>query len=261
MIDANVCIGALNGCGATPDQLSAYVDELGGTRAIISNLDAVAEGANLDEPDANLAALSAQQRDARLTPLYWVRIGAYDSHPRALLGALESAPFVGAFFSPGWNRFRYDDPRLDTCLDVVERLQKVAVLHVGAEPHVRPIRAYEATRRHPQLRALLVGAGGGPQWKEAIDVVTRCERRDGARVYVATTGAKSAEIVAAIKQTNPQRWLFGSDFGAYDSEQAAQASRLIRSLQAHLPSAAHRAITHDNAEALFNLSGAAVSVR
>lgn len=255
MIDCHAHIGTLGARSATAAELSAYADELGLKRLVVSNLDAASVGGrDEEEPDANLMSLAEAESDPRFAPLYWVRLGEFDSHLRAFSGAMAEAPFAGAFFSPRWNDFSLDDERFDAYLDVLAHFDRVAVVHVASEARWRPMRIFDAVKRRPRTRVLLVGVGSGAAWKEVVEVASRCVQRGAPRIHISTSGAASAEVAAGVREAGAERWVFGSDALAHGADHVRRTRDALRSLQAAIPDAAYRAITMENANALFDFA-------
>jgi predicted TIM-barrel fold metal-dependent hydrolase len=256
IIDAHGHIGRLAERQFTLPEMSRYLDACDVGHVLVSNLDAASHhpgAVNLEEGPANDACLRACREDARLVPLYWVRLGQVDSNIRAFGGALDMEAFVGALFSPRLNGFPADDARLAPYLSVLAKLKKVAFFHTSRDELGRPLTVYTLAKRHPRVPFVLCDAGGDMPWAEALDVVGRARRRRGARLSICTGRATTKEVVDAVAAVGAERVLFGSDALYFGPRHADHCQSFLDQLRALLKPAAFAKVTGDNAASLFQL--------
>jgi len=255
-IDIHGHMGAFDGRVSTPEETARYVEDAAIDHLLISNLDAASLGtgaSNDDETDANLACLRLCASNPKLAPLYWVRLGRVDSNVRAFSGAMSVEDFVGAYFSAPLSEFDAGDKCIDAYLSVLARLKRPALFDTSPEDHAIPARAYAAARRHVGVVVILTNAGGEPHWEEAVDVVRVARQREDARLYLSTTRASTADIVAAVEQIGANQLMFGSDATHFGPQHAEYVLERLERLREALDPRDYARITETNALACFPL--------
>lgn len=263
MIDAHGHIGRFDERNVEPAQLVRYLTAAKIDMVLTANLAAASRGpgaCDLDEPDANYAALAAHRAAARLVPLYWVRPGRFDSNLHAFAGALDTEPFAGAFFAPALNGYAADGAVLGPYLAVLARLRKPAVVLTDASDAARPLRVYRLAQRHPGVPVVLTTHQRDVHVPEAFDCVMRSLRRRDARLFVCSAYATRDEIAGAARAAGEDHLLFGSD-APRGAEHARQVQADLSALRQTLSPTAFRKLTRDNAARIFHLDEASASGR
>jgi predicted TIM-barrel fold metal-dependent hydrolase len=256
LIDVHGHIGALGGRVFSIEWMRSYVELCGVQRVLVSNLDGAAVGdrpRDVDELDANVACLEVCRAHSFLAPVYWVRPGRLDSNIHAFAGALESEPFVGAFFSPPFNRFEADDTRLDPYLAALAKLGKPALVQVGVDDATRPERIHALGRRHPRTSIVLCNVAGNVHWKEALDVTARAKARDEARLLLETADATAADVVEAVQAAGADRVVYGSDATRLSERHGPRCREVLASLREALPPEERARVLGGTAGELFRL--------
>jgi predicted TIM-barrel fold metal-dependent hydrolase len=256
IIDIHGHVGRLGERVFSLPHMKQYLDTCGVERMLVSNLDGAAHhpgAGNIEEAPSNAACLDVCRDDARLVPLYWVRLGQVDANIHAFAGALDIEPFAGAVFSPLLNGFAADDPRLDAYLSVLAKIKKVAVFLSSRDEPGRPARAYTLAKRHPQVAVLLCNTGGDTHWSEALDIVGRAWQREDARLYLCTGRATADDVLAAVGAVGAERVLFGSDAPCLGERHAERCRSFLEQLKTALPTDAFANVVGENAARLFRL--------
>ena len=260
LVDIHGHIASTGNAAAPAARLSLYASACKLDFVLVSNVAAAPapRGANLDEVDANLASLQACREHARLAPLYWIRPGQLDSHVPAVVGALRTAPFVGAAFAPTEGGFDAADSLLDPYLAALETIDRPAVFCVSAEPNAAPPKVIEAARRHPRTKIVLClcGAAETPR-AAALDAVAHALRQQKADVYLDTSHATSAEIVAAVRAIGSDRVLFGTDAVRRSDAHVPRHIAVLDELRKSLAAKDFQAVSGGNAVRLFGLKAPA----
>jgi predicted TIM-barrel fold metal-dependent hydrolase len=246
-------------CGAretVPAQLTAYLDAAGIDSLLFANLDAASVGEraqNVEEQDANLAALLAHRQDARLLPAYWVRVGRFDSNVYAFAGAMDAEPFAAAFFAPVLNGYEADSELLDPYLSVLSKNHRPAVILLSGDDRDDALRLYRVAQRHPSVAIVFCYDARGPHMRDALDTAERAAQRRDARLYWAASHATAGEISDAVKRLGDDHVLFASD--ALEGEDHAESARtLLEELEAGLSPGEFKQVTAGNARRLLRLT-------
>jgi predicted TIM-barrel fold metal-dependent hydrolase len=260
LIDIHAHTGLTSPGAASPASLAEYAQACHLDRVLISNRDAAVEpheAANLDEADANLACLQACRDHPKLAALYWVRPGQVDSNVRAITGALKTAPFVGALFSPAAAAFDAADPILTPYLDALARTGRPAVFCVTADERAGPAKVYELARHQPGVPVVLcLCSDGASQRAAAVDVVGHARRRADANLYLDTSHVSASEIAAAIRVLGSECVLFGSDALSGGQRHATQVAALFDQMRNDLSPLDFQNVTGENAARLFGIGPA-----
>lgn len=257
IIDVHGHIGRLAERDFSLPEMKRYLNTCGVQHVLVSNLDAASHhpaAGNVEEAPANLASLHMRREDARFVPLYWVRLGQFDSNLRAFAGALDVEPFAGAAFAPLLNGFAADDPRLDAYLSVLAKIKKAAVFHSARDDAGRPERVHTLARRHPRVPVVLCDAGGDTHWNEALDVVGRAWERQDARLYLCSGRASAEDVLAAVNVIGDEAVVFGSDATCFGANHTDRCQTFLEQLQESLQQKAFAKVTGENATTLFRLS-------
>lgn len=255
MIDVRGHLGQLASRKSPLDALERYVQALEVSHLLVANLDAAGAavgGRDLDEPEANLAALSATRACPALRPLYWVRVGCVDHHLLALRGALESEPFAGVMFAPTLNGFDATVDVLGPCFEVLRKTGRPAFVWTARDARARPQKIAELARKYDDVPVVLCNAGADTHWNEAIDVVQRGVERDDCQLYVETSHVSIERLVDAVRTLDGRRILFGSDAVNAEPDHAAAVRARLAALKPQLRSGLLQRLIYENANALLH---------
>ena len=239
------------------DEVEAYAHASGVGLILVSNRDAGSKdagGIDLDETEANAACLAACESCPVLKPLYWVRLGKYDSNVHAFTGALSSAPFLGAVFSPLENEFDVRSQELlAPYLTTLGNLGLPALFCVYTDERAAIGEVISLARRHTNVPFVLYDAAQERNWSKLADDIYKSIHRSDAQLYLDTAGASLAQVREAIQILGPQQVLYGSG-GTILNDADVQAGRtLLDGLRAELPPTEFEQIATGNARQLFNL--------
>lgn len=170
----------------------------------------------------------------------------------ALVAQIAAAGFRGVKFHPEYQRFRFNDAKMDGVWEAMADKGLVAYLHAGGERvfrppyHSTPREIAELKRRFPGLEIVAAHLGGFGMWDEAEELLC------GSEVYLDLSHTfgwmDDAQILRMIRKHGAGRILFGTDAPWQDPATVLQAF-----LKLPLDEASRRAILHDNAVALFRL--------
>ncbi|MFH1748116.1 MAG: hypothetical protein ABIG44_13855 [Planctomycetota bacterium] len=243
---------------ASADEYQVYMRACGVDWLLLSNPAAAPValgGADLDETDANLACLATGRLWSRLLPLYWARVGGLDSHPAALIGALNNEPFSGVVLPP-------PAPMMESETAVAlykPYLSTLAQLEISALFHVEPASSDLATqiislaKSFSRVPFVLSGFGGTRHWRAALETVHLAVRRNELRCYLDTAGARATDILQAIK-THGANWLvFGSGGTLLNEDHARTCRQTLEELYDHLATVDFELFASVNARDLFKL--------
>lgn len=258
----NAIVVDIHGCisrATPPARLNTYARLCGIHTVFTANRDAASEPAgagDVDEVDANQACLQACETHPHLTPLYWVRPGRPDSNALAFAGAMESAPFIGALFSPTENDFEADDALLEPYLAALARLNYPALFCYTDDARSAPSRVYEQARRHPDVTFVLcAGETSTEQRTAAREAVRQAIEREDADLLLSTAHATEREITIAGRTLGPERVLFGTDALAYGDSHVPRHIALLDELQRDLQQGTFQQVASANAARVFGLWG------
>lgn len=239
------------------DEVEAYAHASGVGLIMVSNRDAGSKdagGSDLDETEANAACLAACENCPVLKPLYWVRPGKFDSNAHAFAGALSSAPFLGAVFSPLQNEFdARSQELLSPYLTTLGNLGLPALFCVHADERASIGGVISLARRHSNVPFVLYDAAHERNWSKVADDIHKSMRRSDARLYLDTAGAGVAQVREAIQILGSQQILFGSGGTILDDADTRAGRTLLDKLRAELSPTDFEWITTGNARRLFNL--------
>lgn len=255
IIDVHGHIGAFADRSIVSERLIEFVESGCVDRVLISNLDAASHGdgaQDIHEADANLACLDLHRTQPKLLPVYWVRVGRFDSDVHAYAGALDSEPFLAALFAPHRNGFGTDDPELTPYLAVLGDAKKPAIFLTDADEPARPTAVYTLAKRYPHIAFLLSGVSSGPAWREALDCIERSVLRRDARLYLESSNASADEMVEAIQVVGDDHLLFGSDAVTTD-QHTESCKRLLSELREKTDRKVFQRVTSENACRLFGI--------
>ena len=256
ILDFHATIGRWGARNTAPAQLSAYLDAAGIDSLLFTNLDAASVGEqaqNVEEQDANLAALQVHKQDARLLPAYWVRAGRFDSNVHAFAGAMDAEPFAAAFFAPLLNGYEADSEILDPYLSVLSRNHRPAIFLLGSDDRADPLRLYRIAQRHPSVAIVFCYDARGPHMRDAVDTAERAVQRRDARLYWSAAHATAGEIADAVKRLGDDHVLFATDASGADG-QAESARTLLDEIQGGLSADEFQNVTAGNARRLLRLT-------
>lgn len=256
IIDVHGHIGRSANAGRDVESLCAYMNGCNIDRVLISNLQAAAvgdDGRDLDEVDANLAAIAANQQNRQLVPIYWARPGRRDSHPFAAQGAMETVPFLALLLAPSQGDYNADDPRVDPYVQAAARVQRPVMILTGRDERSRPKRVHALARRFPQVPFIMLNMHGITLWHEAIDVARDAAAEKDADLYLETANLPAEEVVTAYRAVGASRMLFGSDAVVAGDSHSANTRDLLGSLRAAFSPDAVKAVLATNALRLFPL--------
>lgn len=254
LIDAQGHIGRLGQVQYAPEDLRAYVQACRVDRVLVSNVSAAAEaagGENLDETDANVAALKLAAENAAFAPLYWLRPGRPDHNLHAFAGALHTEPFVGVVMAPILNDFPLCDEAIGEEMKVLGQMHRPVLVYCGRRTSVRAADVYAFAARHGEVPFVLYRPPDERNWLEYIDGVRRARDREDARLYLSTAHATVEEIVRAAEAVGADRLLFGSDAPHAGAAHGERVASLLDELRTALPEDNFRDITGQNAFSLF----------
>ena len=255
VIDVHGCISR----ATPPARLNTYARLCGIHTVFAANRDAASAPAgagDVDEVDANLTCLQACEAHPHLTPVYWVRPGRPDSNALAFAGALETAPFIGALFSPVENDFEADDKLLEPYLVALAHLNCPALFCYTDDERSAPSRVYEQARRHPEVTFVLcAGETSTEQRAAAREVVRQAVEREDADLLLNTAHSTEREITIAVRTVGPERVLFGTNAPAYGDSHVPRHIALLDELRRDLPQANFQQVASANAARVFGLWG------
>ncbi len=256
LIDIHAHFGTLGPSTVTPAQLAEYAAVVGLSRVFVSCLDAAGGdgGRDLDEPDANVAALDAAAAHGVLAPLYWIRPGQPDSNIYAFIGAMKTEPFAGVVLAPRLNGFSIDDERLDDWMRIAAKLNRPVLVLCGRDERSRPQRGLALARRHPSVDFILTDFGGEMVWREALDAARAGAERAAARIFLTTSHRTQEDLKAAAKSIGHDRLLFGTNALAGGADAIATARELMTSVKAAFGETHAAAVLGNTAARLFGVS-------
>lgn len=258
LVDVHAHFGHVTPQIPSPAAIAGYARTCGLDAVLVSNRDAAAEpheAANLDEADANVACLDACREHPRLAAVYWVRPGQVDSNMQALLGALRTAPFVAASFSPAENRFDAGDRLLDPYLAALAKAHRPALFCVSADERAGPAKVYEQARRQPDVPVVLCVCGDDASVRAAaLDVVGHARRRGDADLYLDTSHANADDIRTALRVVGTNRLVFGSNALHAGAQHATQVAAVLSALRNELSPVDFHAVMGETAANLFGLT-------
>jgi len=258
IIDAHVHIGRNESRDVTAADAAHYAEQVGLDLVLISDRDAAdlrAGGRGLHEVDANLVALEGCRQSDRLRALYWVRPAAFDSHPTALAGALQSEPLAGLVLSPEANGFAADAECVEPYFKLAARFSVPVAVETAGTDFAGPARIYAIARRYPTVAVILYDGLRAPQCHESIDATRHAVEREDARLYVDTAGADVEVVLQAVRAAGADRVLFGSGALAGGEDAVPRVRGLLEALARRLPTGSHEQVLGANAEQLFRLRG------
>lgn len=170
----------------------------------------------------------------------------------ALVAEIAAAGFKGIKFHPEYQKFRFNEPRMDEVWSSMSDHGLIAYLHAGGErvfePPFRssPSDVLELQTRFPGLKIAAAHLGGFGMWEEAESVLC------GSGVYLdlshALGWAADDQVVRIVRRHGAQRVLFGSDAPWQDP-----ADVLARFLRLPFSDDEREDILHRTAERLFRL--------
>ncbi len=257
LIDIHAHFGTRDSRTTTPAELAEYAAAVGLARVFVSNLDAAATpdvGRNLDEPDANVAALDAAAQHPVLAPLYWLRPGRPDSNLYAFIGAMTGEPFAGVVLAPRLNGFAVDDERLDDWMRAAAKLNRPVIILGGRDERSRPQRALALARRHPTANFILTDFGGELVWRDAIDAARSAIERSSAKLFLSTAHRSQEDLKAAAKAIGHEKLVFGTDALAAGESHVASTWAAFETVKAALGEAHAGPVLGGTAARLFGVS-------
>ena len=173
-------------------------------------------------------------------------------HRSAIIERLAAAGFRGIKFHPEYQRFRFNEPRMDEVWAAMAATGMVAYLHAGGERvfeppyHSSPREIAELKRRFPALTVAAAHLGGFRMWDEVERGLC------GSDIYLDLSHAlewmDDGQLLRIVRRQGVERILFGSDA-------PWQHPRDILAAFARLPftPAERRLILAGNARRLFRL--------
>ena len=258
LVDIHGHIGFTAPSAAPPARLAVYAGACDVDYVLVSNRDAgeaVPGVSGQDEYDANVACLKACAGHPRLRPLYWVRPGRADSNVHAVVGALQTEPFVGVVFSPGDMGFDASGAILDPYLSALAGTACPVLFCTGGDEGASPTNIYETARRHPQVPIVLCRCGLATAHRaSALDVVSQAVSRHNANLYLDTSHASVEEICMAVRVVGAERVLFGTDAPSYADAHIPRHIALLSELRQALDTDVQRRLFGGNAAQLFGLT-------
>ncbi len=133
----------------------------------------------------------------------------------ALIAEIAAAGFKGIKFHPEYQKFGFNEPRMDEVWSAMSDYGLVAYLHAGGErvfePPFRssPASVLELQTRFPSLKIAAAHLGGFEMWDEAERILC------GSTVYLdlshAVGWASDDQVVRIVRKHGSKRILFGSD--------------------------------------------------
>lgn len=257
LVDVHAHIGNLSADAARPARVALYAGTCGLDAVLVSNRDAAAEprgAANRDEADANAECLSMCRAQPRLVPLYWVRVGQFDSHPDTMTGALATELFAGVVFAPSANRYEIDHAALAPYLAAIERSGRPALFCITDHPGGAANRVLDLATQYPRVPIVLCCCGGSPEGRAAIlDAAGQARKRKTADLYVDTSQADADGIRTAIQTLGADRVLFGTDALRHGDAHIPRTIALLDELRKTVPASDFELVAGGNAARLFGL--------
>ena len=133
----------------------------------------------------------------------------------AIIERLAAEGFRGIKFHPEYQRFRFNEPRMDEVWEAMSATGLVAYLHAGGERvfdppfHSSPREVAELSRCFPKLKIAAAHLGGFRMWDETERELC------GADVYLDLSHAllwmPDEQLVRIVRKHGVERILFGSD--------------------------------------------------
>ncbi|MGE3181734.1 MAG: amidohydrolase family protein [Phycisphaerae bacterium] len=221
---------------------------------LIANISAASRdvgGNDMNEPEANFAALKAAQGDARLQPLYWLRPGRKDCHLAAVQGAMQSAPFVGLVLAPGLNEISLSDPIVDGALEIAGKLELPVIVRIGDDGAWNASRVAALAREHPRVRFVLSGIARHGDVRHASEILRKAQSRGEISLFGDTASCSPDIALEFIRLAGAERVLLSLE-ECHDKEHAGLSpSRLQEHLELNLRKSEYDAVMGRNALTLF----------
>jgi len=261
IIDVHGHIGYTTPGAARPAHVTTYAGVCNVDLVLVSNRDAASASpgaADLDEAAANVACLDACRAYGRLAPVYWIRPGRTDSHVPALVGALQTEPFVAAALAPAENDYEPEPRLLGPYLAALTLVSRPLLVCVSDDDRTAPAKLHALAVGHPRLPVVLCACGASTGRRaELLDLVRRAVHRDDARLYLDTSHATADAIRQAVYAVGAERLLFGTHAVAYDDAHIPRHIALLDELRRALLPAEYAQLTGGNATRLLGLDRAA----
>lgn len=264
-IDCHAVFATAAPVAAPAVRIATYAGVCGLDLVLVANKDVAtpsAGGASHDETAANLAALAASAENRRLAPIYWVRPGAPDSDPYAMVGALATEAFCGAMFSPSETAFDVSASLLGPYLDGLAAVSRPAMFRLCAadERQVAPL--YAVARQWPQVAFVLCHADADESSRARLrDLARSARQRDDAAIYIDTAHCSSRDVQVQIHEVGVSRVVFGTNALAYNDAHAPRHITLLDELQRTMPTVELNRVLSQTAQALFGLPHATGAAR
>lgn len=251
IIDVAGWVGHLGHAQQTLEGLQAFAATNRVTHLLTTFTDRDSGGA-CDEADANAACREFCAHWAPGVPIYWCRPGCFDSHPTVLSGALALRHFQGACFAPWLHGYALDEiPRLTPYFQTLAHHERPAIITLAGAAELNAETFYVLARRWAAQPIVLSG-GLAPNGRGAVlDGLRRAAERGATAVAVDTRGADVAGVLAAIEALGSSRVLYGA------GDAAEGTPPLLPALQSRISPDDWAAVTHANAQRLFQLKNAA----
>ncbi|MCX5661130.1 MAG: amidohydrolase family protein [Planctomycetota bacterium] len=237
IIDAHVLLGREHPHALETSELIRRMDAAGIALALARPM-----GAELvvDNRAGNRRVLSAGPRVRGLVTVNpWFGSAALDELRRS-----RDEGAVGLFLHPARQGFSPFEPVAAPVLELAASFRWPIVIHTGTYIYADVLAVGEVARRMPQANFILGWAGFTDMWFELPGVAAEVPN-----IYFDTSMIWSTAISAIVESLGPTRALFAG------GEPRNRYAVNLRSLgRLDLAPAARRAILHDNAVRLFNLT-------
>ena len=217
IIDTHVHIGTMIGFDMKPDDVLYSMERYGIDFSLASDIEA-AEFDHAGRPVPR--SLQKPQNDIfrdtlrfaaahpdRIGAAPWLRI-ANELPDEAFVSLLrENRDLVYAFkLHPFHSRTAPDDPRLEPVYRLAADYDLPIVSHTGGCEEARSLHLYNAAKRHPELRFVMVHMDLGTDNREALELLGRLPN-----LYGDTTWVPVSTTCEAIRRWGSEKMLFGSD--------------------------------------------------
>lgn len=217
IIDTHAHIGTLLDFNMTAEQIVYSMERYGVDFSLVSNI----EGAEFDhmgnavppefeKPQNRLleeTLAACKQYPEKLGVLPWMRIhGETPDAEFARLIKENRSLIYGLKLHPFHSRTAPDDERLEPLYRLAAELDLPVVSHTGGCEEAMSPHLYNAARRHPELRFVMVHMDLGTDNKTALELLGRLPN-----LYGDTTWVPVATTVEAIRRWGSEKMLFGTD--------------------------------------------------
>lgn len=157
---------------------------------------------------------------------------------------------------PFHSKTAFDSPRVEPFLRLAQKYSLPVAIHTGGCDEASPVRVYNAAKKFPDVKFVMVHMGLGTDNQEAIELMGRLPN-----LYADTTWVPVSSTLQILRQHGSKRLMFGSDnpidgLHTYHHNPKGEPSlyqQYFHELEAQIGEEAYADIMYRNAIEVFGL--------